>query len=121
MDFSETEKKIREEVIQPMLDYRRECGKDCGYNLFHVLRCKKILLRYLRRLKKLKEKSREGILSEVRRVVLQLNKLNRATDGCLIETGERESLFFVIRDAALACGLATEDEEEDITFEWREW
>ena len=120
MDLVKYREKLQEEVIQPMLEYRRELGKECGYGAFHVLRCKTILCNYLKRLNRIKVTD-ENIMSQVRRVVLRLNKLNNTTDGCLIETDGRESIWEIIQTAAIDCGLNVEDEEEDITMEWREW
>lgn len=51
--------------------------------------------------------------------MLELNKLNDDSDGALIETSEREQLCDIIIAAAQQAGL--ESDEDDITYEWREW
>ncbi|MBL7783018.1 MAG: hypothetical protein JNM22_17440 [Saprospiraceae bacterium] len=55
--------------------------------------------------------------------VLALNDLNEATDGGLIETGEREELCELLDMITIAAGLNPEDyaDGEGIADEWREW
>ena len=55
----------------------------------------------------------------VKKLVLALNKLNEKTDYCLLETEERESIWEIIQNSAVECGLV--NPEDDITEEWREW
>ena len=50
---------------------------------------------------------------------IRLNKLNERTEYCLIETDARESIFEIIQNGAIDCGL--QDYDGDITEEWREW
>ncbi len=121
MELSFYQKKMHDEIVEPMLEYRREVGKDSGYGLFQILQCRNILRDYLKRLNRLRNQSEGAVLCEVKRTVLRLNKLNDKTEGCLIETDARESIWELIQTAAIDCGLKLSDEEEDITSEWREW
>ena len=73
----------------------------------------------MKRLNRLKDKSDESILSEVKRVVLQLNSLNARTEYSLIETDARESIWQIIQDLAVESGFSEPD--GDVTEEWREW
>lgn len=61
----------------------------------------------------------EKILKQVKKTVLALNKLNERTDYCLLETDEREALWEIFQNSAVACGLRETD--GDVTEEWREW
>ena len=55
--------------------------------------------------------------------VFALNSLNDATDGGLIETGEREDLCELLDTITVAAGLHPGDyaDGEGIADEWREW
>lgn len=119
MDVKKYKLKIKNEVVAPLKEYLKECGKDAGYNIFHVLKCKNLLARYLNALNKISPILDESILKEVKKVVLALNALNEKTQYCLIETDARESIWEVIQNSAVERGL--KNAEEDITEEWREW
>ena len=111
-------KQVKETVVSAMLDYMSE-DEDCGYSKRDVKKCERILLKYLDKLSKLKTPTDEVIMEQVKRVVLDLNKLNDKTDYCLIETDARESIWQIIQDSAVECGLSPS--VEDVTEEWREW
>ena len=84
MDVKKYKLKIKNEVVAPLKEYLKECGKDAGYNIFHVLKCKNLLTRYLNALNKISPLLDESILKEVKKVVLALNALNEKTQYCLI-------------------------------------
>lgn len=99
-------------------DYNPEF--DADYTQEHIHRCEKLLDEYFASLATVPTSAqRDYILKAVRKVVLGLNKLNDDCDGALIETDEREQLCDIIIAAAQQAGLETD--EDDITYEWREW
>lgn len=55
--------------------------------------------------------------------VEDLNELNDANDGCLIETGEREDLCELFDQIAIAAGIDPEKygDGDGIASEWRDW
>ncbi|CAL2086015.1 hypothetical protein T190611E02C_20545 [Tenacibaculum sp. 190524A05c] len=63
--------------------------------------------------------SRENGMQSVKKVVIELNKLNEACEYELIETDQREQLAEIIIIAGSLKGY--NDKNEDITEEWREW
>lgn len=72
---------------------------------------------YLVELSGAKDMAAAGMV--VATTIKKLNALNERCGDELIETGERELLCeFIIRAGAL---LGYNDEEEDITRQWREW
>ena len=119
MNVKEYKSRIKNEVVIPMKEYKKECGRECGYNIFHILKCKNILITYLKNMNKVLNSSDEKILSVAEWVVLSLNKLNEKTDYTLIETDARESICEIIENVAVEAGLTNYD--EDFTAEWREW
>lgn len=119
MQQDEYRQRIHDEVIVPMKEYKQECGRDCEYSVFDIWACRRALTGFLKRLNRLKDKSDESILSEVKRVVLQLNSLNARTEYSLIETDARESIWQIIQDLAVESGFSEPD--GDVTEEWREW
>ena len=119
MEVNIYKNKIVNEVIKPMKEYMKECGRESGYNSFHVLKCKNILFSYLRKLNKIINVSDEQIMKAVEWVVLSLNKLNEKTEYAIIETDARESIYEIIQSAAIEKGL--KNCNEDITAELREW
>ena len=42
--------RIINKYITRMKDYIKECGRESGYNIFHILKCKSILFSYLKKL-----------------------------------------------------------------------
>ena len=111
--------RIKNEIIQPLKRQMKDCGGSCGYDFFAVWECKVILTRYIKRLNKLEKTSDKEILKVVKCVILSLNRLNKKTHDCLIDTDIRESLYEIIQSSAIECGLQNYD--GDITEEWREW
>lgn len=93
---------------------------DAGYTQKHINRCEKLLDDYLASLTTIPATGQQDyILNAVKTIVLELNKLNADCDHSLIETGEREQLCEIIIAAAQHAGI--EIDEDDITYEWREW
>lgn len=121
MDIRGFKLEVNEMVIKPMLSYMRECIGDggCGFNIFHVLKCRRLLFVYLKRLSHIKSPDDAEILGTVKTLVLALNDLNEKTEYALLETEERENICDVIQRSAEECGL--QEEIDDVTEEWREW
>lgn len=93
---------------------------DAGYTEEHVKRCGDIIDDFFGALEKLPaDNKHELIMDEVKSVVLRLNQLAEETNGCMIETGQREQLCDIIISAANHAGLVSD--VYDITEEWREW
>ncbi|MBQ4323368.1 MAG: hypothetical protein IJC19_05465, partial [Clostridia bacterium] len=82
-------------------------------------KCEALILEYLVALESITEPANKEIMKHVKKLVLALNKLNEKTDYCLLETEERESIWEIIQNSAVECGLT--NPEDDITEEWREW
>lgn len=66
-----------------------------------------------------KSSSRDEAIAHVKSTVLKLNALNEATEGSLIETGERELIAEIINMPIEK--LKYIKPNEDATEEWREW
>jgi hypothetical protein len=93
---------------------------DAGYTKADVERCAAIVDHYLETLSRLEGGDKTApIMDAVKDAVLELNTLNDACDGNLIETDQRELLCELIITAAQEAGLETD--VYDITEEWREW
>ena len=110
---------LKNEVIEPMLEYLMEDGEDCGFTKRDVKKCEDIISKYLAALDGIKKPDDKKIMKEVNAVVLALNKLNEKTDYSIIETMEREAIWEIIQTSAVECGLS--NPSDDITEEWREW
>lgn len=63
--------------------------------------------------------SKETGMKIAKDLILKLNDLNEACNGTLIETDQREQICAIIISAGHLKGYNEED--EDITEEWREW
>ena len=63
----------------------------------------------------------EEIIAQVETTVKELNMLNEKCDHSLIETDEREQLCAIIIEAARLCDYQFPIDDDDITFEWRDW
>jgi hypothetical protein len=84
----------------------------------------KLLREFIESLHNLGQDAEETQIIEcVKNVVSSLNSLNDETDGCLIETYEREKLCAYIEYAARKSGLKGPEggPEGDITEQWRMW
>lgn len=93
--------------------------EDCGFAQKDIAKCETLILEYLVALESITEPTNKAIMKHVKKLVLALNKLNEKTDYCLLETEERESIWEIIQNSAVECGLV--NPEDDITEEWREW
>lgn len=118
MDIAYFKEKTAEIVIDPMIAYQQELEDD-GYTVAHIRRCEALLHSYLEALEELEEPDDDAIMEQVENLVLALNDLNEETDYSMIETVEREALWEVIQESAVAAGL--QDPPEDVTEQWRDW
>lgn len=103
---------VQEKVAVSMLDYLSE-DEECGYSKKDVQKCEKLLSEYLDELNRLEKPTDKTIMEQVKKTVLALNKLNKKTDYCLIETDAREEIWQIIQNAAIECGLSSPS--DDIT------
>ena len=101
-----------------MTEFINDC-EDCGFTQKDIAKCEALILEYLVALESITEPANKEIMKHVKKLVLALNKLNEKTDYCLLETEERESIWEIIQNSAVECGLT--NPEDDITEEWREW
>lgn len=101
-----------------MTEFMNDC-EDCGFTQKDIAKCEALILEYLVALESITEPANKEIMKHVKKLVLALNKLNEKTDYCLLETEERESIWEIIQNSAVECGLT--NPEDDITEEWREW
>ncbi len=118
MDIQAYKNQLRETIIVPMTEFMNDC-EDCGFAKNDIEKCESLILKYLSALESITKPTNKEILEHVKTLVLALNKLNEKTDYCLLETEERESIWEIIQNSAVECGLT--DPEDDITEEWREW
>ena len=113
----------KQTLTSSMKDYInifKEDNREEPYSPADANKCGVILDTYLSYLFSTKRTNKE-ILSQVEIVVKELNKLNEKCNYCMIETEEREQLCTIIIDAARLCGYQFPIDDDDITFEWREW
>ena len=118
MNIQNFKNQLQETVIVPMTECMNDC-EDCGFTQKDIAKCEALILEYLVALESITEPTNKEIMKHVKKLVLALNKLNEKTDYCLLETEERESIWDIIQNSAVECGLA--NPEDDITEEWREW
>jgi len=113
---------MKAKTLAGMINYMNYRAKDASapYTDKDVEECDNVLGEFIGALQNMGlEADQPEILECVKKVVLELNKLNDRTGGCLIETGQREELFTYIDFAARQSGLTSTD--ADVTEEWREW
>ena len=118
MNMNQYKKQVDETVIESMISFMTEWD-DCDYTMEDIESCKNILYTYLDHLAAMDNPTDDEIMKQVEITVLSLNDLNEKTDYALIETEEREAIWEVIQESAIARGL--KEYEDDITEEWREW
>lgn len=109
----------KEKLLAGKIEYLNASGEDfkLGYTQDDVKKCDNILADFIVSLQKLSRGAGQGkILKCVKNVVLELNKLNTGTNGCLIEAKELRDFILC---AARHSGL--DNVKGDITKEWREW
>lgn len=117
MDVKNFKKRLEEEIVLPLIDARNE-DDDCGFCTRQVMALRKLLLKYLKKLSKLKGPTDEEILKQMKKLTYAINKLNRKTDLCMLESEIGDDVCFFIEDVAFDAGLPETD--EDITHDWRE-
>lgn len=117
MDLKAFKKRLEDEIVEPLICLRNE-DEDCGFNTRQVMELRKLVLGYIKSLAKMKAPTEEGILKLMQKLTVALNKLNKKTDYCMLESEVGEELCFFIEDVAFECGLPETD--EDITEPWRE-
>ena len=102
-------------VLASMREYMAD--GDAGYGEADVVRCGEILEQCIAAAAQ--ASAAVDYLAAVEAAVKELNTLNAECEHGLIETMERESICEVIIQAGAARGF--NDEDEDITEQWREW
>mgnify|MGYP003301419204 CR=1 FL=1 len=76
------------------------------------------IIKYIKKLSKLKEPTDDVILKHMEKLIYAINKLNRKADLCLLESEIGDDVCFFIEDVAFEAGFPETD--EDITYDWRE-
>jgi len=112
-----------ERILRSMIEYMNlenddEVDFDCGYTQHEIDDCGEILDDYINSLIELNGNIGK-IMDCVKKVVQDLNELNKKASYSLIETDQREALVAFIHDVAIVTGLP--EQSDDITYEWREW
>ena len=118
MNIQNCKNQLQKTVIVPMTEFINDC-EDCGFTQKDIAKCEALILESLGALESITQPANKEIMKHVKKLVLALNKLNEKTDYCLLETEERESIWEIIQNSAVECGLT--NPEDDITEEWREW
>lgn len=118
MELMQYRNQLSETVLEPMVSFMEDWD-DCDYTKAHVDACGELLMTYLETLAAIDTPTDVVIMEAVKTVVLGLNDLNEQTDYSLIETDARESIWELIQNSAVDCGLS--DASDDITERWREW
>lgn len=111
-------KNIKKNLIEGMIEYMEDDEDgDVEYTKAQVNECDTILQDYLKSLQS--SASKESTLICVKETVLKLNDLNANAGHELIETDQRESICeYIIRATSI---LGFNEDDEDVTEEWREW
>lgn len=119
----ELEKRLIESMVNYMtLDEEEEFEADDfdSYTQDDINTCEEIIDDYLKSVLS-GDLSNAEILKHVETTIVKLNKLNEKCDHQLIETGQREDICEIIIEAARLAGFVFSQDDEDITYEWREW
>ncbi len=120
MDIQAFRGKIKETVVDLMLSYRAGFSeKEAPFTEANVAACEALLVDYLETLETMEAPTDESIMEAVKTVTLALNDLCEEIDYGMIETMEREAIWEIIQEAAVARGLS--DVPDDVTEQWREW
>lgn len=123
MDLLTMKARIKEDILYSMYEYIEPLDEDDEepdapeYTAEDVEKCGALLAEFIDDLSVAK-KDKGKILTDVKKLVLELNDLNESLDFCLIETEQREDICDFILSAVNEAGLTT---DEDITEEWRDW
>ena len=119
MDVKNLKKRLEDEIVLPLIDLRN-FDEDCGFCTRHVMTLRKHILKYLKKLSKLNSPTDDEIYKHMKKLIFAINKLNKKTDLCMLESEIGDDVCFFIEDVAFAAGLPETD--EDITYDWRyEW
>lgn len=129
-ELDEFKERKHKSVLRSMIEYMNpeededydendeEFDYEVEYTQKDIDKCGEILDNFIEDLKN-SNKDEKLIIKSVKKVILELNKLNDKCEGELIETDQREDLCQFIEDASIVAGLTKP--EYDITEEWREW
>ena len=117
MDIKNLKKRLEDEIVEPLIELRNE-DEDCGFCTRQVMELRKLILKYIKKLASLKAPTDEQILKQMEKLTYAINKLNKKTDLCMLESEIGDDVCFFIEDVAFDCGLPETD--DDITYEWRE-
>ena len=122
MNLAELKEAVQElmSATKGYIEIATEDGDSAPYAVADAERCSAILEEYLSYLF-VGERTNAEIIAQVEITVKALNELNSKCGCSLIETDERERICEIIIEAAKACGYQVPDEDDDITFEWRDW
>ena len=91
------------------------------YNPKNCKKAEKIISNLISKLEINKELKETDRIELIRLSVLEFNNLNDSLDGCFIETGEREELCDIFDNIADSVGIDTQNYEDGIASEWRDW
>ena len=106
---------LKTRLLESMREFMREA--DVEYGEADIVECGTILDEHLSAVAAAAD--RDDALACVRTTVLRLNALNERCDDSMIETDERETICeFIIRAGAIR---GFNEEDEDVTEDWREW
>ena len=107
---------LKTKLLEDMLDYIKGAGS-VHYSVADVDECQNLFERFIGKFKGPKT-DQVFALSQVKELVIALNKLNKRCGECLIETGQREDNCELI---GLVLSEAGFNFTGDVTEEWREW
>jgi len=108
-------KRISASLKEDMIDYLEDIEDE--YTKSDVEKCMNIIDTYLTDISKCN--STENAMLIVKKAVIELNHLNEKCGYALIETDQREDIAEIIILAAQLKGF--DNDNIDITEEWREW
>ena len=108
-------KEISQRLEKEMIEYIDRAG--ASYSKEDVATCMNLLSTYLKALDTCS--SKEEVMKAVKKVVLELNALNEASEYEMIETDQREDIAEIINLSASLKGYNSQD--EDLTEDWRDW
>ncbi len=91
------------------------------YNPKNCKNAEKIISKLISKLEENKDLKENDKVELIRLSVLEFNELNDSLDGCFIETGEREELCDIFDNIADSIGIDTQNYEDGIASEWRDW
>ncbi len=111
-------KEIKKRLLEGMREFQKEC--DGAYHIWDVWKVDCILKRYYRKMYKCHKSGKGEFMDIVKEAVIAFNELNEKCDCSLIETEQREDICIYMMKTAYSFNFI-QDENEDITGEWRDW